>query len=76
MPTYNFRNKETGEEFEKFFTSWSLKDKFLEENKNIEQTVGSPAIVSGVSGNKPDDGFRDLLRNMKRRLPGNNINSW
>lgn len=65
MPTYRFLNTETNEEFEDFM-SISAMEKFLEENKHITQLVnGSPMIVSGVN-KKPDAGFRDLLKEMKK----------
>lgn len=65
MPTYKFLNTETNEEFEDFMSISSM-EKFLEENEHIKQLVnGSPMIVSGVS-KKPDAGFRDLLKDMKK----------
>lgn len=76
MPTYRFINKETGEEFEEFFKSYKNKDEYLNNNAHIEQLVGAPNIVSGVAGSKPDDGFRDILKNIKRRIPGSNVNTW
>ena len=36
MPTYNFRNNETGEEWEEFFTM-NGKDSFLEQNPDVVQ---------------------------------------
>ena len=36
MPTYNFKNTETGEEWEEFF-SISGKEEFLKENDHIQQ---------------------------------------
>jgi hypothetical protein len=65
MPTYNFLNKETNEEFSEFM-SISAVDDYLKENPHIEQLVnGSPMIVSGVP-QKPDNGFRDLLKSIKK----------
>ena len=64
MPTYNFLNKDTKEEFSEFMSISALDD-YLKENPNIEQLVnGSPMIVSGVP-QKPDGGFRDLLKSIK-----------
>ena len=42
MPTYNFKNNETGEEWEEFFTI-SGKEEFLEQNSHIQQL---PSIIS------------------------------
>ena len=36
MPNYNFRNNETGEEFEEFFTI-SGREEFLKSNPHITQ---------------------------------------
>lgn len=75
MPTYNFRNKDTGEEFTEFM-SMSEVDKYLNENPNYEQLVTAPAIVSGVSGKKPDSSFRDILKDMKRNHRSKAINTF
>jgi hypothetical protein len=64
MPTYNLMNTKTKEEFE-MFMSYSDLEKYLEENKHITQQLSAPAIVSGVA-KKPDAGFRDVLKRIKR----------
>jgi hypothetical protein len=67
MPTYNFINIDTNEEFEEFMSIASL-ETFLKENPNIVQLVnGAPMIVSGRGSGKPDNGFRDLLKDMKKK---------
>lgn len=67
MPTYRFKDTETGEIFEKFLYISEL-DKYLEENKKIKQLVGgAPLISSGRGMSKPDEGFRDILREMKKK---------
>jgi hypothetical protein len=67
MPTYNFINNNTKEEFEDFMSISSL-EKFLSENPHIVQLVnGAPMIVSGRGNSKPDNGFRDLLKDMKKK---------
>jgi hypothetical protein len=67
MPTYKFVNNETGEEFEEFMTISAL-DEYLKENTNLTQLVnGAPMISSGRGIGKPDQGFRDLLKDMKRK---------
>jgi len=66
MPSYLFLNNDTGEEYEDFMTM-SACETFLEENPHITQLVhGAPMIVSGVS-RKPEAGFRDLLKDIKKR---------
>mgnify|MGYP007034198162 CR=1 FL=1 len=64
MPTYNFSFVDTGKEFSKFMGMSEL-DVYLETNPNIKQIPTAPAIISGRGTKKPDDGFRDLLKDMK-----------
>ena len=65
MPTYRFVNNETGEEYEDFMSISAL-DEYLKENPNVTQIVnGAPLISSGRGMAKPDQGFRDLLKEMK-----------
>jgi hypothetical protein len=67
MPTYLFRNEDTGEEFEDFMSISAL-EVFLFENPNVTQLVnGAPMISSGRGMNKPDGGFRDLLKEIKKK---------
>ena len=67
MPTYKFLNNNTGEEYEDFMSISAL-DQFLEENPNIVQLVnGAPLIHSGRGMGKPDSGFRDLLKDIKKK---------
>lgn len=67
MPTYRFVNNDTGEEFEEFMTISAL-DEYLKSNPNITQLVnGAPLIHSGRGMGKPESGFRDLLKDIKRR---------
>lgn len=74
MPTYNFLNKDTGEEFEKFLRM-SECDEFLEQNPNIQKLPSAPAIVSGlgVSGPKVDNGFKEVLKKISDGAPRNNM---
>lgn len=70
MPNYLFLNNSTGEEFTEFMSISQL-EIFLKENPNITQLVnGAPMIGTntfvGKSG-KPDNGFRDLLKTMKKK---------
>ena len=66
MPTYTFRNNETGEEFDDFMSMSSL-DEYLKTNPHLTTVIsGAPALVSGRGMGKPDKGFRDLLKDMKK----------
>ena len=46
MPSYSFRNTETGEEWEELL-SISEREKFLEQNSHIEQLPSMVSIVGG-----------------------------
>ena len=70
MPTYKFLNNETGEEHEDFMSISAL-DEYLKNNPNIVQLVnGAPMIASGRGMGKPDQGFRDLMKDMKKKHSG------
>lgn len=66
MPTYLFKNNETGEEFEEFM-GISARDKYLADNPHLTQLVnGAPGLGYSMMTRKPDDSFRDVLRSMKK----------
>lgn len=76
MPTYLFKNKTTGEETE-MFLSISERDTLLKENPNIEQLVnGAPMIGYSTVTRKPDSGFRDILKTIKKKHRRSSINTW
>ena len=77
MPKYVFENTKTGEVYEDFMTISSMEE-LLEKNPHIRQIPGAPQIVSGVSSgrNKPDSGFRDLLKTIKKANPGSTVNTF
>ena len=69
MPTYRFHNEDTGEEFEEFMMISEL-DSYLKNNPNLTQMLnGVPGIGDSVrlGMKKPDNGFRDVLREIKKR---------
>lgn len=71
MPTYNFRNKETDEQFTEFFTTFSDCEKYLEENPHIQKLLTTAKFISGVTteGGKLPGGFKDRLKEMKKKHP-------
>lgn len=75
MPTYTFINTETNETFEEFFKSWTDKDVFLEENPHIQQGV-TPINLKYNNAGKPDEGFRDILREIKKANPRGDVNTF
>jgi len=67
MPTYRFLNKNTNEEFEEFMSISSLEG-YLTDNPHFVQLVnGAPMISSGRGMQKPDQGFRDILKEIKKK---------
>ena len=67
MPTYTFRNKNTEEVFEKFM-SISARETYLAENPDIEQLVsGAPMVGTNSGAMKPDQGFRDVLKEIRSK---------
>jgi len=73
MPTYEFKNKETGEITEKWMYM-SEREKYLSDNPQLEQihTKGINA-VSGVNLKVPS-GFKDVLKKIHKETPGSNLN--
>ena len=57
----------------------SERDEYLKENPHIEQLVhGFPGTVdpTRLGRVKPDDGFKDVLKHVKKGNPGSTINTW
>lgn len=79
MPTYSFINKQTGEEFD-ISMSMSELDSYKSNNPHLEQTITSaPALAdpSRLGLRKPDSGFRDVLKRIKKASGrSNKINTW
>lgn len=65
MPTYKFHNNDTGEEYEEFMSISAL-DIYLNENNVTQLVNGAPLIHSGRGMGKPDNGFRDILKRIKK----------
>ena len=73
MPTYEFRNKLTGEVTEHFM-KMSAKDDFLAANPHLEQTLTqAPAFAGDHITIKPDSGFKEVLQKIKERNPHNDL---
>ena len=69
MPTYCFRDNETGEVHEEIM-KMDDREKYLKDNSNLTQVLEMPRIVSGVAGARhSDDNFKDVLRNIKHNHP-------
>lgn len=77
MPTYTFMNKETEEEFD-VTMSFSELDSFIKENINLQQVFKPMNIAdpTRLGLRKPDSGFRDILKNVKKTNRGSKINTF
>ena len=76
MPTYVFRDKETGEQFEKIMKISEL-DLFRENNPKLETVIqavsfGDPTKMS--STRKFDTGFKEVLQRIHEKTPGSQLN--
>ena len=70
MPTYNFRNNETGEEWEESFTM-NGKDLFLEQNPDIVQLPSLFAMSASGTGDriKTDSGWKENISRIAEAHP-------
>lgn len=83
MPTWSFRDRETGEVFDKYFhgsTAWDDRDVFLKENPQLDLTLTSaPALgdtmrMSVPGTYKADSTFEKYVINrIKETVPGNTV---
>lgn len=75
MPTYSFRDRDTGLEFEKFM-SISAREKYLKDNPNVEPVInGAPMVADPVrvGARKRDSGFKEVLQKIHERTPGSDL---
>jgi len=71
MPTYEFKNKDTGEVFEKIMT-YEKKVKFLEENPNVQSHYTTLNIdYDGGSSvlSKAGSGWKEVQDRIKSGMP-------
>lgn len=73
MPTYEFRNKETGEVTE-VFMKISAKEQYLIDNPHLEQTMTqAPAFAGDHITIKKDTGFKEVLQKIHEKTPGSQL---
>jgi len=77
MPIYNFRDNNTGDEFEQVMTMAEL-DEYLNENPHVDQLINYGANVVHERGTnlKVDDNFRETMSKIKETYKVNNIKSY
>lgn len=75
MPTYEFVNTETNEQFE-MFMSISQREEFLTENPHIKTVISAPNIVSHSGGDlysKTPSGFKEVLSKVAEAHPNSTV---
>ena len=74
MPTYLFKHRQTGEVTEVALPI-AEREAYADSHPELERIFAMPMIVSGVDGQRRcDEGFKDLLRRMKKHNIGSTIN--
>ena len=74
MPTYDFRNKDTGEVFEKIMKI-AEREQYLLDNPNIESVITTaPAFAGDHITIKKDTGFKEVLQRIHEKTPGSELN--
>jgi hypothetical protein len=73
MPTYEFRNTETGEVIEKIMRI-AEREQFLLDNPHLQQTITSaPAFAGDHITIKKDTGFKEVLQRIHEKTPGSQL---
>jgi hypothetical protein len=76
MPTYTFRNKDTGEQFDQFM-GISAREDYLKQNPHLETIItGTPATIDPVrlGITKSDAGFKEVLQRIHEKTAGSQLN--
>jgi predicted nucleic acid-binding Zn ribbon protein len=77
MPTYQFRNTQTDEEFE-VLMKISEREEYLKNNPHIQSIITAPALVSGVStsnsrSGRVPSGFNEVLSKVAEAHPTSKV---
>lgn len=75
MPTYNFRDKQSGEVTE-MVMSMSGREQFLKDNPHLEQVIlAAPVAADPIRiGVKNSGGFKEVLQKIHATTPGSVLN--
>ena len=71
MPTYDFKNKKTGE-VKEYFMSYKDLDQFKKDNPDLQQQLSAPKVVYRTEGDvlkKAGDGWKEVQDKIKGGLP-------
>ena len=69
MPTYTFKDTDTGNHEEHFMKISEL-DQFKKDNPNLVTVVSAPALVAGTGGIKQSEGFKEVMSKIAEKAPG------
>ena len=73
MPTYNFIDTETQEEFE-VVMKIAEREEFLKENPQVQPIITAPALISGVGAQqKLPEGFKEVLSKVGEAHPDSKV---
>jgi hypothetical protein len=73
MPLYTIVNKKTEDKETMMCSYVSLQEKLEELGEDWQQEIGAPALLYGSTGNvvnKTSDGWKDLLKSVKKGAGG------
>ena len=77
MPTYSlYKIAKPKKVWDEFFTSWNKLQEYLAENPDTAQAINNFTGIGDpyrMGMRKPDDSFRDILRNVKSKHRGSTI---
>jgi predicted nucleic acid-binding Zn ribbon protein len=76
MPTYKFRNTETGEIYEKVMKISEL-DSYKQQNPTHETYIDYTTPIADavrVGARKKDAGFKEVLQRIHEKTPGSQLN--
>lgn len=80
LPTYTFKNTKTGKTKD-VFLAMSEREIWLSANPDYVQTHSGSSALIGTNPQtahkrKPSEGFREVLRTIKKKHPRSNINTF
>ncbi len=76
MPTYDFRNKETGEIIENVVMKMAELDKYYEDHPELERYYGNQKPHTMYGKPKQSDGFKEVMSKIQRAHPGANLSRY
>ena len=75
MPSYDFKNKKTGEIIEVRMSMNDL-DKYKEDNPDMERYFGNQAPATMYGKPKQSDGFKEVMSKIQQDHPRANLSNY